>query len=360
MSKKKRVGIITGGGDCPGLNAVIDSAVKCLENDYEILGFYKGFEGLLNKDYILLDRVYTNSYRFSGGTILKSVNSGNFPGKIGLGEKSLIQPEIVAKTIENYNELGLEGLIVLGGDGTLTVAQEFYQRGLNIVGVPKSIDNDLQGTDFTFGFLTAVDIATDALDRLDTTAYSHDRVMILEVMGRNAGWIGLYSGLAGGANMILIPEIPFRWESVLEVIENRYKQGKTSSLIVVSEGAMSQDGKVYTSTSGGKSSETLLGGIGDEIARFLNNYPEIDSRCTRLGHVQRGGTPNAIDRILSRQFGAYAAQLFKNKEYGQMVIYRNNTLESFPIKSSISKLKSVEKDGMMVKLARNMGVSFGD
>jgi 6-phosphofructokinase len=352
----KKVGIITGGGDCPGLNTVIDSAVKGLDQDCEILGFYKSFEGILNKDYTLLTRNSTNPYKFQGGTILKSVNNGHFPGMVGTNLVSQIKPEIIEKTIHNYHELGLDGLIVLGGDGSLSVANEFSKLGLKVIGVPKSIDNDLLGTEFTFGFWTAVEIATESLDRLETTAHSHDRVMILEVMGRNAGWIGLYSGMAGGANIILLPEIPFELENISKFLEKRLKP---NAIIVVSEGAKIEGKGQIHKNNGGKSSEALLGGIGDEIASYLNKKG-FDSRCTRLGHVQRGGTPNSMDRIISRQYGSFAAELFLKEKFGTMVGYENGQFVENNLDKSVAKLKLVDPKGQTVDLARKMGVYFGD
>lgn len=354
MSKK--VGIITGGGDCPGLNTVIDSVVKGLDQECEIFGFFKSFEGVLNKDYTILTRSNTNPHKFQGGTILKSVNNGHFPGKVGTNLVSGIKPEILEKTIYNYHELGLDGLIVLGGDGSLSVANEFSEHGLKIIGVPKSIDNDLLGTEFTFGFWTAVEIATESLDRLETTAYSHDRVMILEVMGRNAGWIGLYSGLAGGANVILLPEIAFRLENIHKFLQKRLKP---NALIVVSEGAKLEGKGQVHKNSGGKSSEALLGGIGDEIASFLNKQG-FDARCTRLGHVQRGGTPNSIDRILSRQYGSFAAELFLKGKFGSMVGYENGEFVEKKLSECVVKLKQVDPSSQTVELAKKMGVYFGD
>jgi 6-phosphofructokinase len=359
MSSKPKVGIINGGGDCPGLNTVIDSMTKALADTSQVYGFFRGFEGLLDKDYIELTPDYTNKYKFFGGTILKSVNRGHFPGKVGDGQASQIAPEVIQKTVQNYHDLDLQALLVMGGDGTLSAAWQLAQAGINVVGVPKSIDNDLFGTDFTFGFHTAVDIATEALDRLETTAFSHDRVMILEVMGRRSGWISLYSGLAGGANMILIPEIPFEIRDVKNFIHNRRASGKKNTLIVVSEGAELKDSDPFIKTHGGHASEVLFGGVGDFITKELN-AEEIDSRCVTLGHIQRGGTPNSFDRILSRQFGSYAARLVENKQYNKVVCFQNNDLCSMDLKDCVSQMKFVDPESNMIKLAKEMEISFGE
>lgn len=356
---KKRIGILTGGGDCPGLNTVLDSIVKSLQSGYEIIGFYKGFEGLYSNSYIKLDSKLTNQFKFLGGTILKTVNQGHFSAKNKDGQNNTIDKEVLELAKKNYDDLGLEALVVLGGDGSLSAAYQLQEIGLNIVGIPKSIDNDVMGTDMTFGFLTAVQIAVEALDKLETTARSHERVMILEVMGRNAGWIGLHSGVAGGANVILIPEIGFDYQNILKAIQKRYKQGKTNTLIVVSEGATASGEVKSYSNIGGQSSEFLLGGIGDKIANFLNQNG-LDARSTRLGHIQRGGSPQAMDRILSIQMGVYASILVEEQKYGQVVCYNSGEMFYRPINDCVSKLKLVDPKSELVLQAKKMGISFGD
>lgn len=358
-----RIGFINSGGDCPGLNTVMDTVVKILSPKYEILGFYKGFEGLLAANYLTLTPEISNQNKFLGGTILKSVNKGNFAIKTGLmGQTANLDPKVIAKTKENYDKLGLEALVVLGGDGSLSVATELIKVGINIIAVPKSIDNDLSETDFTFGFQTAVHIATDALDRLETTARSHDRVMILELMGRHAGWITLYSGIAGGADMILIPEIEFSYQKILEFLKNRIKSGKTSTLIAVSEGAASLDRNITTKNIGSSSSETALGGIGENLATYLNNFHEfeIEARSTSLGHIQRGGSPVAFDRVLSISLGAKAAELIIQKNYGRMASYTNGQVCSVEIAKAVNKTKLVDPQSELIRMARNIGISFGD
>jgi ATP-dependent phosphofructokinase / diphosphate-dependent phosphofructokinase len=354
---KKRIGFLNSGGDCPGLNTVMDAAVRALHSEYEILGFYKGFEGIFSKEYKILTPEFTTRYKFMGGTVLKSVNRGHFAVKVGLGETESLAKEVVEKTVKNYKELNLEGIIAVGGDGTLTVAKQLSEAGLNIVAVPKSIDNDLYGTDFTFGFQTAVSIAGEALDRLETTGYSHDRVMILEVMGRNAGWIGLFAGIASGANAILIPEIPFSFEGVYNFLKKRPKK---NALVVISEGAKPLDGDLKTKDIGGVSSEFLLGGVGESLTKFLNSKPEIEARNTALGHIQRGGSPNSFDRILSRLYGVQAANLFKQKKFGYMASYQYGQITEVKIEDAVAKLKTVEPKSSIVQMAKDMGIYFGD
>lgn len=356
----RRIGIINSGGDCPGLNTVIDALVKSLSPEYEILGFYKGFEGLLDLKYIQLEPEYTSVLRFQGGTFLKSVNKGNFAGKTGNGEFRQIDAEILSQTVKNYTDLELEALVVLGGDGTMSTAVQFQNAGVNIIAVPKSIDNDLEGTDFTFGFNTAVEITSEALDRISTTAKSHDRIMILEVMGRHTGWIALYSGLSGGADMILIPEIPFDPQKILEFFRQKYSSGHTYGLIVVAEGAFDISGQITTKNFGSKASEVSMGGIGEHIEILLNSQPDLEARCTVLGHLQRGGSPNSWDRILSRSYGAYAGTMVRNNRYGYMVGYINGSFTETRLEDCINNLKKVNPDGNFVRRARELGVSFGD
>jgi len=357
---KRKVGIINSGGDCPGLNTVIDAIVRSLEKKVDIYGFLRGFEGLLSNDYKKLNTQITSIYKFTGGTFLKSVNKGNFASKKKMGQIQKIPKENIDKALDNYNNLGLEALIVLGGDGTVEVAHQFAIKGVKIIGVPKSIDNDLKETDYTFGFHTAVETATQALDKLDTTSYSHDRVMILEVMGRNSGWISLYSGIAGGANIVLIPEIPFSWQEILRVIKERNHNCKKNTLIVVSEGSRALDEEIKVKQIGSKASEYSLGGVGDHIAKFLNQDPQIEARCTTLGHLQRGGSPSSFDRVLSRSFGAYAGKLFLEKKYGNMVVYKKGDVTHTSLQKCIHQVKTVDPNSDMIRVARQIGVSFGD
>lgn len=357
---KNRVGIVISGGDCPGLNTVIDAIVKTLDHEYDIFGFIKGFEGLLNYEFIMLDRVFTSERRWVGGTYLKSVNKGHFPGKIGTGELAPHDKEIINKAYDNYKKLGLEGLIVVGGDGTLSMANALQSYGFNIVGVPKSIDNDLRGTDFTFGFHTAVEVANEALDRLHTTTTSHDRVMILELMGRDAGWISLYSGIAGGANVILIPEIPFSYEKIIAFLEKRKEHARNSSIIVVAEGAKEKDGEVVTRKNGSVSSQIILGGLGEQVANYLNKNTSFEARANSLGHIQRGGSPTSFDRVLSTLLGTGAAKLFQEKKYGKIAVFKNNQIEEASIDEAVKSLKLVEPQSQIIEYARTVGICFGD
>ena len=359
---KKRIGIINSGGDCPALNTVIDAVVKTLDSEYEVIGFYRGFEGLLTGNYISLDRNYTSQHRWIGGTILKTTNKGNFPAKrSGGGKFSKKELEIIAKAFETYQKLELECLIVLGGDGSLFTAYSLQQFGFNMVGVPKSIDNDLSVTDFTFGFHTAVETANDAINRLHTTAASHDRVMILEVMGRSAGWIALYSGIAGGANMILIPEIPFSYKKIKKFLEKRHENLNTSTVIVVAEAANSVengDSKLDFSTSNQEKGITET--ISQKIKNFVNKNTNLEARSVNMDHIIRGGSPIAFDKILATQMGAFAGLLAIEKKYGTMVAYKNNQIISVNLGDGVLAAKNVDPNSQIVKLAREIGTSFGD
>ena len=356
----KRIGIVNSGGDCPGLNTVIDAVVQGLSPEYEVLGFYRGLEGLYNKDYMILDPEFTDERKFDGGTFLKSVNKGHFPGKVGMGRVNQIDGDVIAQTLQNYHDLDLECLVVLGGDGTMAATLQLKDNGINIVGVPKSIDNDLPGTDFTFGFYTALEITSAAMDKIITTARSHDRVMVLEVMGRHAGWISLYTGIAGGANCILIPEIPYDINKVAEYFAQRYTQGKTWGLVVIAEGAVEKEGQTSVFQSSSQSSEIRIGGAGDNLVKHLNDTRLFDVRGSVLGHVQRGGSPNSWDRILSRMFGAFAAKLVREGRYGTTVGYCDGDFTVKDLEVYAGKLKLVDPNGDMVQKAKDIGIYFGN
>ena len=352
----KRIGILTGGGDCPGLNAVIRAAVRTLIRDYglEVYGIQLGFEGLLTKSIIPLTLETIRGILPKGGTLLRTTNRGNpFEYPTGHGSATTDRsPECVS----NIRELGLDGIIAIGGDGTLRIAQRLCEMGIPMVAVPKTIDNDLAATDYTFGFQTAVAIATDAVDRLHTTAESHDRVMILEVMGRNAGWIALYAGMAGGADIILIPEIEYRSEEIVRTIRERQSEGSKFDIIVVAEGAKRQGGEeAYLDKA-----TRRLGGIAYQVAADIQQHIDLEIRVTVLGHVQRGGSPIAFDRILSSRFGKAAADLAARKQFGQMVAIRGERIVAVPIAEAVSRPKYVDPDGEVVETARSVGISFGD
>ncbi|HVS33703.1 MAG TPA: ATP-dependent 6-phosphofructokinase [Thermoanaerobaculia bacterium] len=353
--RKKRIGILTGGGDCPGLNAVIRAAVRTATNDYDIkvLGIQLGFEGLMTGATIALTPESVRGILPKGGTLLRTTNRGNpfeYPGEEGKVED---RSKEVLSTIE---DLGLDGIIAIGGDGTLKIAQRLCDLGVPMVAVPKTIDNDLAATDFTFGFMTAVATATDAVDRLHTTAESHDRVMILEVMGRNAGWIALYSGMAGGADIILVPEIPYRPAEIIRTINERKIEGSKFDIIVVAEGAKREGGEEsYLDRR-----TRRLGGIAYQVAAEIGQETELEIRVTVLGHIQRGGSPIAFDRILASRFGKAAADLAARGEFGRMVALRGEDIVSVSIRDAISNPKLVDREGQMVKAALSLGISFGD
>ena len=351
----QRIGILTGGGDCPGLNAVIRAAVRTLVRDYsiEVVGIQLGFEGLLTKAIVPLTLETIRGILPKGGTLLRTTNRGNpfeFPTADGRCED---RSETV---IANIQELEIDGLIAIGGDGTLKIAQRLCDKGIPIVAVPKTIDNDLAATDYTFGFHTAVAVATDAVDRLHTTAESHDRVMILEVMGRNCGWIALYSGLAGGADIILIPEIPYSPEEIARSIQDREHEGSKFDIIVVAEGAKRIGGvESYLDKASRR-----LGGIAYQVAADIAQRIDLEIRVTVLGHIQRGGSPISFDRILATRFGKAAADLIARGDVGKMVALRGDDICAVPIRDAVSNPKYVDPEGQVVAAARSVGVSFGD
>jgi len=354
----KRIGILTGGGDCPGLNAVIRAAVRTAIRDYdfEVLGIQFGFEGLLTNSAIPLSLDAIRGILPKGGTLLRTTNRGNpfeYPS-FEDGVQSCVDRS--GECVENIHKLGIDGIIAIGGDGTLKIAQKLCDLGIPMVAVPKTIDNDLASTDYTFGFMTAVAVATDAVDRLHTTAESHDRVMILEVMGRNAGWIALYSGMAGGADIILIPEIEYTPENIINSIMQREKEGSNFDLIVVAEGAKRVGGEeAYIDRRSRR-----LGGIAYQVAEDIARHINHEIRVTILGHIQRGGSPIAFDRILASRFGKAAADLIGQKKFGKMVALRGDEIVDVNIRDAVSNPKYVDPDGQMVMTARSLGVSFGD
>jgi phosphofructokinase-like protein len=351
----KRIGILTGGGDCPGLNAVIRAAVRTLIRDYDlqVVGIQLGFEGLLTKAIIPLTLESIRGILPKGGTLLRTTNRGNpFEYPVPGGECEDRSGEVV----RNIRELGIDGMIAIGGDGTLKIAQRLCDLGIPMVAVPKTIDNDLAATDYTFGFQTAVAIATDAVDRLHSTAESHDRVMILEVMGRNAGWIALYAGMAGGADIILLPEIEYRPEEIVKTIRERQQEGSKFDIIVVAEGARRQGGEeAYVDKA-----TRRLGGIAYQVAADIQQHIDLEIRVTVLGHVQRGGSPIAFDRILASRFGKAAADLVATGRFGQMVAVRGEEIVSVAIEDAVSRPKYVDPAGQVVKAAQSLGISFGD
>jgi len=359
----KRIGLMTGGGDCPGLNAVIRAVVKTAirKYNYGVIGFRDGYRGLVKNDYIKMTEWNVSGILDRGGTILGSSNRDN-PFKFLINHDGRVEErDMSGRVIENISIHDIDAMIFIGGDGTLTSARDFYNMGVRAVAVPKTIDNDLSYTEQTFGFATAVDTATEAIDKLHSTAESHHRVMILEVMGRNAGWIALHAGLAGGADVILLPEIPYRIESIVQSIRDRKDMGKNFSIVVVAEGAKPIDGDVVVSKIVENSPDPIrLGGIGIKVGADIESLTGIETRVTVLGHLQRGGRSNAADRVLSTRYGVAAVDLVHNECFGQMVCLKGSEISSVPIADAVGTIKTVDPDGELVRAAKSIGLTFGD
>jgi 6-phosphofructokinase 1 len=332
----KKIGILTGGGDCPGLNAVIRAVVrKSSKYKWENIGIKNGWKGLIDGDFVLLKDYKVSGILPKGGTILGTSRTNPFKDE-----------ESVKRLVENIKKYKIDAIVAIGGEDTLGVALKLYKRGVSIVGVPKTIDNDLSGTDFTFGFDTAVSIVTEAIDRLHTTAESHHRVIVVEVMGRHAGWIATMAGIAGGADEILIPEKPFDLEVVIENLKARYNSGKLFSIVVVSEGAKPKEiDRVATITEERDDfGHVRLGGIGNFLAKEIEKKMGVETRVTVLGHVQRGGTPTAHDRVLATRFGVAAVDLIKDDNYGKMVALKGNKIVPVELEEAVTKLKTVDME----------------
>jgi ATP-dependent phosphofructokinase / diphosphate-dependent phosphofructokinase len=357
---KPRIGVLTSGGDCPGLNAVLRGVALAAEKlNFEVLGFLDGFEGLLPPgNFMVLDRRSTSGIMPRGGTILGTTNRGHFAAKVGAGDKAIVAEAVIADAKRVLDAYRVETLIVVGGDGSMTTALQLQEAGINCIGVPKTIDNDLEATAMTFGFDSAVASVTDALDRLHTTATSHKRVMILEVMGRHAGWIALHGGLAGGAHIILIPEIPFHYDAIVEALHAREAHGSVYSIVVVAEGAREAHGQVIKRVIEG--AEDRLGGIGNVVAAEIAARTGKETRCTVLGHLQRGGAPTTLDRILGTRFGVKAVKLVADRQFGSMVSYQNYQVRHVPIADAVNRLRLVPPEGELVQTARDVDISFGD
>lgn len=360
-TKVRRIGVLTGGGDCPGLNAVIRGVTKPAQ-DYgmTVYGIIDGFEGLVEGRAIELKNEDVSGILARGGTILGSSNKADpwhYPiekdGQIIITDKS-------KEVVRNYNAWNLDALIAIGGDGTMHICNKLQQLGINTIGVPKTIDNDLDATDLTFGHDSAVYVVSEALDRLHTTASSHHRVIVVEVMGRYAGWIALNGGLAGGADIILLPEFPFSWEKVYDKILKRQLMGKKFSLVCVAEGAKPQDGEMVIKGSDIKRHDpNQLGGIGEVVAKKIEQNTGRETRVTVLGHLQRGGSPTPFDRILSTKFGAFAIELAAQKKFGRMVALKGSDIKNVKIEDAISKQKLVKPDTQALLAAKAVGISFG-
>jgi ATP-dependent phosphofructokinase / diphosphate-dependent phosphofructokinase len=358
----KQIGIVTGGGDCPGLNAVIRAVAKAAaKRGWTTIGFLGGYEGMLDPPkFRSLNYQELSGLLTRGGTILGTANRGRFSAKVGHGESRALPRELIDGVKAAMAKMNICGLVSIGGDGSLSIAQQMFEGGVPIVGVPKTIDNDLQGTLFTFGFDSAVACATDALDRLHTTAESHNRVIVLEVMGRYAGWIAIYSGVAGGADVILIPEIPFTYESVCAKIREREQEGKHFTLVVVAEGAREKDHEFVTAAGQQENREARLGGLGAVVAAEIEKRTGKESRTCVLGHLQRGGSPTNFDRALCSMYGAGAVEMIATGQFGQMVAFQASGIGSVKISEAINQLKTVPCDGSLARTARALGICLGE
>src|SRR5436305_1812936 len=341
---KTRIGILTSGGDCPGLNAVLRGVVLAADKlGWEVIGFRDGFEGLLPPgDYVVLDRKSTEGIMALGGTIIGTTNRGHFVAKVGAGDRAVVASEVMDRARKVLDELKVKTLIIVGGDGSMTTALQMQESGINCLGVPKTIDNDLEATAMTFGFDSAVAEVMDACDRLHTTATSHKRVMVLEVMGRHAGWIALHGGVAGGAHVILIPEIRFDCEKIVDAVRLREAYGSIYSLVVVAEGACPAEGQPVMRHM--ETGEDQYGGIGVLVAAEIAARCGKETRCTVLGHLQRGGAPTTLDRILGTRFGVKAAKMAAEGQFGSMVSYQNYQVHHVAIADAVNRLRLCQPD----------------
>jgi ATP-dependent phosphofructokinase / diphosphate-dependent phosphofructokinase len=360
--KLARIGILTGGGDCPGLNAVIRSVAKPALSHFhaKVIGILDGYEGMVEGRFRELSPIDVLGIINQGGTILGTSNKGD-PFHFPMGERGNLRiVDASDQVIENYRNWKLDALIAIGGDGTQIIAHKLSQMGLNLIGVPKTIDNDLDATDITFGHDSARAVATEAIDRLQTTASAHHRVMIMETMGRYAGWIALGAGVAGGADIILIPEIPFSWDSVFEAVLKRSK-GAKFSIICVAEGAKPKGGDVSVREMDKRRTDPVrLGGIAETVAKRVEEETGLETRVTVLGHVQRGGSPTAFDRLLATRFGTVALQAASRGEFGVMTSLRENNVITVPLKDAIGRQRLVPPDSQLVFAARAVGTCLGD
>jgi ATP-dependent phosphofructokinase / diphosphate-dependent phosphofructokinase len=360
-TESKKIAIVTGGGDCPGLNAVIRAVVLgAINRGWKVFGIERGIEGLLHADRVQqLDAQAVRGIIHTGGTILGTSNRGN-PFRLeinGNGEPKIA--DVSDKVVDSFHRLGFEALIVIGGDGTLKIASGLARKGIPIIGVPKTIDNDLMATEISFGFSTAVTTATDAIDKLHATAESHERVMIVEVMGHYAGWIALYSGVAGGGDVILLPEIPYRIEVIADKLHDRWRRKRNFAIVVAAEGARPIGGEmIFKAQEEGR--EPRLGGIAERLAIDLYRASGYETRSLVLGHLQRGGQPTPADRLLATRFGAAAIRAIAHGERNVMMAFQSSTIVSVPLDRAISEMKCVPLDHDLIQSARDLGISFGD
>lgn len=361
----KKIALLTGGGDCPGLNAVIRAVTKAAILNYgmEVIGYKFGYRGLYKNDFVPLTIESVSGILNRGGTILYSSNKDNLFDYQVEENGIIVKKDVSDVAVENLKKEGVDVLIVIGGDGTLTSARDFSRKGIKVIGVPKTIDNDLASTDVTFGFNTAIDVVTEALDRLHTTAESHHRIMLCEVMGRNAGWIALEAGIAGSADVILIPEIPYDINRIAEKVREREAQGKNFTIVVVAEGAKPKNGEVVVSKIVKDSPDPIrLGGIGNKLAEDLEELiVDHEVRCTVLGHIQRGGNTSTYDRILSTRYGVAAVELIREGKFGHMVCLKGDIISSDTLENVIGQqTKLVNPDGELVQIAKKIGITFAE
>ncbi len=361
--KVRRIAILTGGGDCPGLNAVIRGVVRAaeLKHGWEVYGIYDGFDGLLKSDmHRRLTSKDVRGLQVRGGTILGTTNRGN-PLKYPVKKHGrVVLADVTDEIVRNFKKMKLDALITVGGDGTMKIAQALFEKGVPVVGVPKTIDNDLGATDVTFGYNSAVSCATEALDKLHTTAESHHRILVLEVMGRDCGWIALEAGIAGGADVILIPEIPFDLGVICDHVQRRKATGSRFSIVIVAEGAYPVGGeRIYEQEPGANGVPGRLGGIARWVAERIGLCTFLDTRVTVLGHLQRGGSPTTFDRILATRFGVEAVNLIAEGHIGDMVCLRGRKIKHVPVESAIRRLKRVDPDGQVVATAEALGITLG-
>lgn len=363
MKNKKRIGILTGGGDCPGINAVIRAVGKklILEAGAEIIGIEDGYEGLINNKYRRLEYQELSGILTLGGTILGTSKKANpYHYAIKQGTK-LIFKDLSTAVLQNIKRMDLECLVCIGGDGTLGIAYKLFKSGVPVVGVPKTIDNDILGTDITFGFDSAVWIATEGIDRLHTTAQSHHRVMVLEVMGHNAGWLALHSGIAGGGDVILIPEIAYDLGIIAEKVKERHRKGKRFSIVIVAEGARPKGGKVVIQRMVKESSDPVrLGGIGFIVGYQIEKATGVETRTVAMGHLQRGGAPTPFDRVLATQLGTKAVDMIMKDEFGYMVGVKKDSLVKVSLKDVAKGYRKVPLNHPLIQSARSLDTCFGD
>ena len=363
MDRKRRIAILTGGGDCPGINAVIRAVTKraLIELDMEVLGFEDGYHGIVNKRYRKLTYEDVSGILTLGGTILGTSKIANPYRYYSVGSNPKEFGDMSKGVIENIRSVGIECLVVIGGDGTLGIASRLFEDGIPIVGIPKTIDNDIRETEVTFGFDTAVQIAADGIDRLHTTAQSHHRIMIVEVMGHNAGWIAVHAGIASGGDVILIPEIPYDIESVSEYVRQRNSKGKRFSIVIVAEGAKPVGGDVVIRRLVKESLDPVrLGGIGFFLGEQIERLTGLETRTVVMGHLLRGGTPTAYDRVLATRFGAEAVSLIKKGKFGYMVGVQRGSLVHIPIGKVAKGPRLIQPTDPLLEAARFVGTCFGD